>query len=125
MIRFAAILMTSVLAGCQTNEQHQARVNADLDARLLSYNGATIAEFIARTGMVPSSAYAAGDGRVFAFQTAPVFVTLPATNVTPAVTRSSQCQLLVKATPNGHGATPGDWTITDVKRSGACMHAPI
>lgn len=115
------ILLSSVgLVSCQTTENLQARLKADLDARLLAYNGATIADFIARTGMMPSSAYAVADGRVFVFQTAFVFVTLPATNVTPAVTRSSQCQLLVQAVPNGSGSTADNWKIVGTQRNGAC-----
>lgn len=125
MIRFAAIIMAAVLAGCQTNKEYQARVNANLDARLLAYNGKTIAEFIALTGMVPSSAYAVADGRVYVFQTAPVFVTLPATNVTPAVTRSAQCQVLVRTVPNGSGGTADNWKIVGTQRNGGCNNLPV
>lgn len=125
MIRFAAMLMVVVLAGCQTNEEYQASVNADLDTRLLAYNGKTIAEFIARTGMVPASAYAVADGRVFVFQTAPVFMTLPATNITPAVTRSAQCQVLVQTAPNGSGGTADNWKIVGAQRNGACNNIRI
>lgn len=125
MIRFAAILMASVVAGCQTNEEYQARLNTDLDARLSAYNGATIAEFIARTGMVPTSAYAVANGRVFVFQTAPVFMTLPATNVTPAVTRSAHCQVLVQTVPTGSGGTADNWKITGTQRIGACNRLPL
>ncbi len=125
MIRFAAVILVAVLAGCQTNEEYQARVNAGLDARLSAYNGATIADFIARTGMVPSSAYAVANGRVFVFQTEPVYMTLPATNVTPAVTRSAQCQVLVQTVPNGSGGTADNWKITGTQRSGACNNLPV
>ena len=122
---FGILVCFVLLAGCQTNEEYQARLNADLDARLSAFNGATIADFIARTGMVPSSAYAVADGRVFVFQTAPVFITLPATNITPAVTRSAQCQLLVQTVPNGSGGTADNWKIVGTQRSGGCNNLPI
>ena len=122
---FGILVWSVLLAGCQTNEQYQARLNADLDARLSAYHGATIADFIARTGMVPSSAYATADGRVFVFQTAPVFMTLPATNVTPAVTRSAQCQVLVQTVPNDSSGTADNWKVVGAQRSGACNNLRV
>ncbi len=122
---FGVLICSVLLTGCQTNEEYQARVNANLDARLSAFNGATIADFIARTGTVPSSAYAVADGRVFVFQTAPVFMTLPATNVTPAVTRSAQCQVLVQTVPNGSSGTADNWKIVGAQRSGACNNLRV
>src|SRR5690349_17165749 len=110
----------SALAGCQTTEQHQADVNAGLDARLSAYHGSTIADFTARTGMLPIDAYDISGGRVFVFRTDPVYFTLPATHVTPAVTRSAQCQLLLRAEPNGAGGAADGWRIAGTQRSGGC-----
>jgi hypothetical protein len=120
MIRLASIIALAVLAGCETTEDQRGRVNADLDARLTAYNGASIADFIARTGMTPADAYPVSDGKVFVFRTDPVYVTLPATTVTPAVTRSSQCRLLIRAVNRTGAAGADQWIIKGTQRSGAC-----
>ena len=80
-----------VISGCQTSAEVNAQNNADLNARLERYNGASLAEFQSRTGMLPSDAYNVSEGRVFVFRTDPVFITLSATSVTPAITRTAQC----------------------------------
>ncbi|SES38154.1 hypothetical protein [Rhizobium sp. NFR03] len=116
----AAVLSLLVLAGCQTSEDDQAHANAVLDAKLNGYSGSTIAEFTAQTGMLPADAYPVSGGRVFVFRTAPVYMTLPATQVTPAITRPAQCQLLVQAQPTGAGGTADSWRIVGTQRSGAC-----
>ena len=87
--RLSSVVALSVLAGCQTGAEYQADVNASLNARLEAYNGATMAEFQARTGMLPVDAYPVSEGQVFVFRTDPVYMTLPATHVTPAFTRSA------------------------------------
>lgn len=128
MMKFAVpglVAALSALAGCQTTEQHQADVNASLDARLSAYHGSTIAVFTARTGMLPIDAYEVSGGRVFVFRTDPVYVTLPATHVTPAVTRSAQCQLLIRAEPNGVDGTADSWRIVGTQRSGGCNNLPV
>ncbi|TCM54961.1 hypothetical protein C8J36_104153 [Rhizobium sp. PP-F2F-G48] len=117
---FAALAVLLALSGCQTTQEQQAHTGAVLDARLGAFNGSTIAQFTAQTGMLPADAYPVSGGRVFVFRTDPVFLTLPATNVTPAVTRSSQCQLLVQAEPIGAGGTADSWRIVGTQRSGAC-----
>ncbi len=106
-------------------ERHQADINASLDARLSAYHGSTIADFTARTGMLPIHAYDVIGGRVFVFGTDPVYVTLPATHVTPAVTRSAQCQLLLRAEPNGTGGTADSWWIVGTQRSGGCNNLQV
>lgn len=121
----AAALALLLLSGCQTSEEYQAHENAVLDAKLNGFSGSTIAEFTAQTGMLPADAYPVSDGRVFLFRTAPVHMTLPATQVTPAVTRSAQCQLLVQAKPTGAGGTADNWRIVGTQRSGACNNLPI
>jgi hypothetical protein len=70
--------------------------------------------------MLPVSAYPVSYGRVFVFRTDPVYLTLPATDLTPAVTRSSQCQLLVRAVNDGKTGTADNWIIKETERSGAC-----
>ncbi|PYE40489.1 hypothetical protein DFI02_1154 [Rhizobium sp. PP-F2F-G20b] len=121
----AAALALLLLAGCQTSEEYQTHENAVLDAKLNGLSGSTIAEFTAQTGMLPADAYPVAAGRVFVFRTAPIYMTLPATQVTPAITRSAQCQLLVQAQPTGAGGTADDWRIVGTQRSGACNNLPI
>lgn len=113
------------LAGCQTNEQYQANVNASLNARLEAYNGKTIAEFIGHTGMQPESSYDVSEGRVFVFRTSPVYMTLPATHVTPAVTTSAQCQLLIRAVRTSPELVADSWKIMGTQRTGPCNNLPI
>jgi hypothetical protein len=125
MKQVALVWLLGILAGCQTTEQYEAAVNADLDARLAAYNGATMAEFQARTGMLPQDAYPIDGGRVFVFRTAPVYSTLPATNVTPALTRSAQCQLLVQTVLEGRTGTADSWKIVGTQRTGACNNLQI
>jgi len=109
-------------AGCQTTEQYRAEINRGLDARLSAYRGATVEQFTARTGMVPINAYPAIDSRVFVFERPPIYLTLPATNVTPAVTRSAACQLLVRTVNSGAGGTADDWKIVGTQWSRPCSN---
>ncbi|ACI57405.1 hypothetical protein Rleg2_4143 [Rhizobium leguminosarum bv. trifolii WSM2304] len=112
------------LAGCQSGAEHQAQIDAMLDGRLAQYNGRPISEFMAATGMTPVDAYPVSEGRVFIFKTAPVYMTLPATNVTPAVTRAAQCQLLVRTTNESKSSGADAWIVRGTERSGACNNLP-
>ncbi|SEH79348.1 hypothetical protein SAMN05216228_100863 [Rhizobium tibeticum] len=112
-------------ASCQTNAEYQSQLNANLDARLSAYHGTTLAEFIARTGLVPVNAYPVAGGKVFVIEGAPVYVTLPATQVTPGITRASACQLLIRAALTGPGGTADDWKIVGTSRSGPCNNLPV
>jgi hypothetical protein len=117
--------MALSLAGCQTNAEYQANVNASLDARLEAYNGKTIAEFIGRTGMQPESSYDVSEGRVFVFRTSPVYMTLPATHVTPAVASSARCQLLIRAVRTSPELIADSWKIMGTQRQGPCNNLPV
>lgn len=75
--------------------------------------------------MLPVDAYPVSEGRVFVFRTDPVYMTLAATHVTPAITRSSQCQLLIRAVHFGEGQTADNWRIMGTERSGPCNNLPI
>jgi hypothetical protein len=108
------------LSGCQSAAEQQAQSDAMLDARLAQYNGRPISQFMSATGMTPEDAYPVSDGRIFVFRTAPVYMTLPATNVTPAITRSAQCQLLVRTTNDSRASGSDAWIIRGTERSGAC-----
>ena len=119
----ATLAALLALGGCQTNEQYQAEVNASLDDRLNA--GQTMAGFMSNTSMMPSTYYPVSEGRVFVFQGPSVYMTLPATSVTPAVTRSSACQLLIRAVPNGAGGNADGWTIKGTQRSGPCNNLPV
>ncbi|MBY2913960.1 hypothetical protein HF206_07475 [Rhizobium leguminosarum] len=118
----AAVL---ALAGCQTSEEHQSAINANVSARLTQYNGVSLAEFQSRTGMLPIDAYPVSEGRVFVFRTAPVYMTLPATNVTPMITRAAQCQLLIRAVHKGGTGSADNWIIKGTERTGACNNLPV
>jgi hypothetical protein len=113
------------LTGCQTGAQYQANVEQDLSARLSQYDGATIAEFIAHTGMTPTDAYPVGGGRVFIFRGSTIVTTVPATNWTPAISNSAACQLLVQAVPISKGGTASDWKIIGTSRTGPCNTFPV
>lgn len=121
----AATMAAALCSSCQTYESYQRDVDANLDTRLRSYHGATVAEFQARTGMLAEDAYPTKSGRVFVFRTAPVYMTLPATAVTPAVTNAAQCQLLVGAKRISEGSTADDWQIIETRRSGACNNLRV
>jgi hypothetical protein len=123
--RLSIALALCGLAGCQTNAEHQANVNASLDARLEAYTGRSMAEFIGRTGMQPESSYDVSEGRVFVFRTSPVYVTLPATHVTPAVTTSAQCQLLIRAVRTSPELVANSWKIMGTQRQGPCNNLPV
>lgn len=125
MNRFAILLFSMALTSCQTTEELQARVNADLDARLEAYNGSTIAQFTAQTGMLPAEAYPIPGSRMFVFLTEPVFLTLPATHVTPAVTRSTQCQILIRALRTDPAPVADSWKIMGTQWSGSCGNLPV
>jgi hypothetical protein len=123
--RLSIALVLCGLAGCQTNAEYQANVNASLDARLEAYNRKTIAEFIGRTGMQPESSYNVSEGRVFVFRTSLVYMTLPATHVTPAVTTSAQCQLLIRAIRTSPQQVADSWKIMGTQRQGPCNNLPV
>ncbi|MQU91748.1 hypothetical protein [Sinorhizobium meliloti] len=116
----AAVALGLVVTGCQTNAEYQAAVDHDLDARLARFNGSTISAFVAQTGLTPVGAYPVGSGRVFVIDGPPIHVTLAATHVTPAVTRTSACRLLVTTAHAGGGNTADDWEIVGIQRSGPC-----
>jgi len=123
MITVGAVALA--LAGCQTGDEYQAGIDASLNARLEANNGKSMAEFMGRTGMLPLSTYDVSEGRVFVFRTDPVYMTLPATHVTPAITRSAQCQLLVRAVPVGSGQGADNWKIVGTERTGPCNNLPV
>lgn len=121
----AAVALGLVVTGCQTNAEYQAAVDHDLDARLARFNGSTISAFVAQTGLTPVGAYPVGSGRVFVIDGPPIHVTLAATHVTPAVTRTSACRLLVTTAHAGGGNTADDWEIVGIQRSGPCINLPV
>lgn len=125
MVRAALIGLVALLAGCETAEHAQARIDADLDARLSGYNGMTIADFQSRTGMLAEDAYPVNGGRVFVFRTAPVFTTLPATHVTPAITQAHRCQLLLHTVATSLAGTADSWQIVGTQRTGGCNNLPV
>ncbi|WP_234840482.1 hypothetical protein [Sinorhizobium meliloti] len=112
----AALLLTS----CQTNAEYQAAVDQDLDARLARFNGSTMSAFMVQSGLTPVGAYPVGSGRVFVIDGPQIHVTLAATHVTPAVTRTSACRLLVTTAHAGGENTADDWEIVGIQRSGPC-----
>ena len=124
---FKRILIVGALAlsGCQTGAEHQAAIESGISARLELYNGRSMAEFMSRTGMTPVDAYPVSEGRVFIFRTDPVYMTLPATNATPAITRSAQCQLLIRAVNEAKVGTADNWMIKGTERTGACNTLPV
>ncbi|OLP60322.1 hypothetical protein BJF93_15305 [Xaviernesmea oryzae] len=113
------------LAGCQTSQEYQAAIDESLNARLEALNGLTIGQFTAQTGMLPADAYPVQGGRVFVFRTDPVMITLPATKVTPAITRTAQCQLLIQTKATDSRGTADSWKIVATQRAGACNNLPI
>lgn len=125
MNRFATLLFLVALTSCQTTEDLQARVDADIDARLEAYNGSTIAQFTAQTGMLPADAYPVSGGRVFVFRMEPIFLTLPATHVTPTVTRSTKCQLLIRALRTNPAPVADSWKIMGTQWSDPCGNLSV
>jgi len=118
----------SALPGSQElpdGAKHQAAIDADRSARLEAYNGQSIADFQARTGMLPMSAYPVSEGRVFVYRTNPVYLTLPATNVTLAVTRTVQCQVLIWAVNRSQVSGADRWVMRGTERSGTCNKLPV
>lgn len=116
----AAIASCLMAAGCQTNAEHGASIDRDFDSRLARFNGSTMAAFSAQTGLLPTNAYPIANGRVFVVDGPPVYVTLPATHVTPAVTRSSACRLMITTSQVGTTRTADDWQIIGIEQSGPC-----
>lgn len=84
-----------------------------------------MAEFSARTGPLPSDAYPIAAGRVFVIEGPPIFVTLPATHITPAVTRGAACRLLVSTEQIGTTRTADDWRIGGIRHSGPCNNLAV
>lgn len=121
----AAVALGLVVTGCQTNAEYQAAVDQDLDARLARFNGSAMSALIAQTGLTPAGAYPVGSGRVFVVDGPPIYVTLAATHVTPAVTRSSACRLFVTTVHAGGGNAADDWEIVGIKRSGPCNNLRV
>lgn len=119
------LIVLALLSGCQTGAEYDAQIQAALDSRLSAYQGATMAEFTARTGLLPSNMYPVEGGRVFVIVGPPVFLTTPATQWTPAITQSSACQLLVRTVPIGQEPTADNWKIIGTQRSGPCNNLPV
>ncbi|WP_439626452.1 hypothetical protein [Shinella sp.] len=120
-----AVICALSLAGCQPTAEYQVAVSRDLDARLATFRGSTMAEFSARTGLLPLDAYPITGGRVFVIEGQPIFVTLPATSVTPAVTRGAACRLLVSTEQTSTTRTADDWKITGIQHSGPCNNLTV
>lgn len=114
-------LAAGALAACQTT----ASVEDARSARLAAFNGATLAQFSAATGLTPVDMYPIEGGRVFVFDGPTVVSTLPATQWTPAISRTSGCRLLVATRPNGASGTADSWIITGTTRTGPCQTLPI
>lgn len=113
------------LAGCQTGAEYQAQVDASLDARLNGYVGMTMADFMAATSLLPSSAYPVDGGKVFVIEGQPVYMTLPATTVTPAITRASSCQLQVQTLQMDTRGAADSWKIVRFSRNGPCNNLNV
>lgn len=117
--------LSTLLLGCQTQVEYQAKIDQGLDLRLGSYTGLPVSVFMANTGLAPSNAYDVTGGRIFVVEGNPVYLTLPATAVTPAVTRTSVCRLQIQTVATSKNGTADDWKITGTTRTGPCNNLVI
>jgi hypothetical protein len=75
--------------------------------------------------MLTADAYPVSEGRAFIFRTRSVYLTLPATNVTQAITHTAQCQLLICSVNEAKVAATDHWIIKGTERMGACNNLQV
>ncbi len=119
MKRYVAMIALTLLAGCQTATQVQEAE----EAGMRSVVGLTVAEFSARTGLVPSDFYPTGSGRVFVVLGRSVTLVTPGSYGAPTVANTQTCRILLSTMPAGDGGTAENWRIVGVNYSGPCANA--
>ncbi|MCM2399776.1 hypothetical protein NBH20_01295 [Rhizobium sp. S153] len=97
------LLCLGLLVGCQTAEQSDQVEQA----RFASFNGKTMAQFMAEPLVEPSDYYTSGSDRIFvAFK--------------PAPDPRFGCKMQIVTGANGQGSGADGWTIRQIRRQGGC-----
>lgn len=89
-----AFLFLAALAGCTTTDALE-------HSRFKSFNGLTMSQFMADALVTPVTHYDTGGKRVF-------------------VAEKGTCAMHLETVANGRGSGPDGWTITSIRRKGAC-----
>ncbi|WP_187972474.1 hypothetical protein [Aquibium microcysteis] len=92
------------------------------DARFRSFNGLTMAEFSAQTGLFPTDFMPTAGGRVFVVSGPPIQVFQPSVYGAPAVAVDATCRMMVETTQTGASGVADDWQIVSISRSGGCAN---
>lgn len=79
-----------------------------------------MADFMRRTSLTPSDAYATGSGRSFLVFGPSTALVLPGSYGAPTVARSFQCRMLVETEALDAKGTADTWRVTRITRSGPC-----
>lgn len=107
----------ALLAGCSTAADQREMAE---DRRFRSFNGLTMAEFSAKTGLFPSDFMETASGRVFVVAGPEIIVTQPPVYGAPAVSVDATCRMQVSTVPIGRTGTAEDWKIVSIARRGGC-----
>jgi hypothetical protein len=107
----------ALLGGCTTAVEQREMAE---DQRFRSFNGLTMAEFSAQTGLFPSDFMETASGRVFAVSGPEIVVTQPPIYGAPAVSADATCRMQVSAVQIGRSGTAEDWKIVSIARRGGC-----
>lgn len=107
----------ALLAGCSTTAEQRELAE---DQRFRSFNGLTMAEFSAQTGLFPSDFTETASGRVFEVSGPEIVVTQPPVYGAPAVSVDATCRMRVSTVQIGRSGTAEDWKIVSIARRGGC-----
>jgi hypothetical protein len=116
-MRYVLSGFLALLAGCSTAREQREMAE---DQRFRSFNGLTMAEFSAQTGLFPSDFMPTSDGRVFIVAGPQIQVIQPPVYGAPAVAVDATCRMMVKTVPIGSSGGADDWRIVSIARSGGC-----
>jgi hypothetical protein len=117
---YPSVFVFLLLAGCQTGAEYQAKVDADRAARLQTWIGRTMADFMRDTGMTPSTTYDTSAGRVFLVDGPAVTLALAPAYGSPGVARSFACRIQLETVATGQTSGADVWRIVAVSSTGPC-----
>jgi hypothetical protein len=118
-MRYALIASSLLLAGCQT----AADVQASEDLQMRKVIGLTMAQFTARTGLVPRDMMPTATGRTFVVEGRTVTLVTPGAYGAPTVAASQTCRILLDTFRIADQVSADSWAIKDVTWSGPCANS--
>lgn len=118
-MRAAFLVLLLALVGCQTGAEYQAQQ----EEHLRNVIGLTMAEFMQRTGLVPSTMFETATGRTFIVEGRSVTLVTQGSYGAPTVANTQTCRIQLQTSQSGSRSGPDAWRIVDVNWTGPCSNS--